>query len=490
MDLGATLLPVLLGTTVAAALLTPALIVNVRLPWIGYTLAAGDLRAAALPLAIALIIGSSTALAVTVLLRPALARWASSTRPKPSAAGPLRLLALGAFPAFVALALFSGPLLGGAQRSASTYLFAVAGVWITLPWVIGWSAGLISHRAAASQRHRADPARLIAVRTMAARPAMVVRLIAALVIAIGVIGQTQIITSLLSTRSGDASHLTAEAGQSMVLIQTTRRTGPSQEFVSALPPGARMVALGQLVEDSGRVTRLLQGPCPDLQGLKLPCPGSTMEAVVPYAGLDDRLRVSGSQLFGGAPATVRTGPVLPLVADSGLKLLVFTGNSTPMDVPAIKRAAHVHLSMMSSVKPIGEDGDTSFALGYQARWIPFLGTVGTLVLVMAMITASFSEFVRFSQALAPLAVLTDRTRIFHRTAAWALGMPLLIAGAVGTAIHIVLVQPVLGGTDGATLSWTLIVSLLAGTAILAGVASAVSGSTAARQARSWRPRAD
>ncbi|MEV0375601.1 ATP-binding cassette domain-containing protein [Streptomyces sp. NPDC050636] len=73
----------------------------------------------------------------------------------------------------------------------------------------------------------------------------------------------------------------------------------------------------------------------------------------------------------------------------------------------------------------------------------------------------------------------------RRTPAAVLG-----AGAIGTFVHVVLVQPVTGGESGATLSWNLITAVLTATVLLAAAGTAADGSTAARRALTWRPRAD
>ncbi|TJZ57327.1 hypothetical protein FCH28_07825 [Streptomyces piniterrae] len=488
MDIGAAIRPACIGAAVAALLTAPFLLVDVQLPWIDYTLYAPDLRRVGVTLAAAIAASMVMMLGLVLLLRPA-ARTGTSTRPRSAGSGLLRLLALGSCPAFLVLALTSRSF--GAQRSAAAYLFAVVGVWMTLPWVIGWAASHISRRASKSPHHSGTPARLIAARTTAARPGMVVRLVAAMIIAIGVIGQTQIITSLLFARSGDEEQLNSAQGRTMALVQTSA-TRLTDAFTAALPHGAHTVAIGtgNIQPDGSSGSRVLQAPCSSLHALRLPCPAAGQEAEVPYGALDKRLRVTGYQTFGETPAVVRTGPVSAIGSAQGLQAVVFTALDEPMNIPAVKRAAHLYLSVKALTEPVAEDGAKSFTVGYQSRWIPFLGTIGTLVLLTAMALAALSEFLRFSQTLAPLTVLTGRGQVFHTTAFWCLGAPLLGAGAIGTFVHVVLVQPVTGGESGATLSWNLITAVLTVTALLAAAATAAGGATAARRALTWRPRAD
>ncbi|PJJ00724.1 hypothetical protein BX264_1008 [Streptomyces sp. 2333.5] len=489
MDIGAAVRPVCIGAALAALFTVPFLLVNVQLPWIDYTLYAMDLRNVGVTLAAAVTASAVGMLGLIVLLRPAAARKGASTRPRAAGSGLLRLLALGSCPAFLVLALTSRSF--GAQRSAAAYLFAVVGVWVTLPWAIGWAASRISGRASKSPHHSGAPARLIAARTTAARPGMVVRLVAAMIIAIGVIGQTQIITSLLFARSGDEEQLNSAQGRTMALVQTST-TRLTDAFTAALPEGAHTAAIGtgNIQPDGSSASRVLQAPCSSLRALRLPCPPAGQETKVSYGELDKRLRVSGYQTFGQTPAAVRTGPVSAINRAEGLQAVVFTDIDKPMDIPTVKRAAHLYLSVKALTEPVAEDGAKSFTVGYQSRWIPFLGTIGTLVLLTAMALAALSEFLRFAQTLAPLTVLTGRRQVFHTTAFWCLGVPLLGAGAVGAFVHVVLVQPVTGGESGATLSWSLISAVLAATGLLAAAATVAGGSAAARRALTWRPRAD
>ncbi|MVO83841.1 hypothetical protein GPA10_03440 [Streptomyces sp. p1417] len=488
-DLGGAALPVALGTLLAGAALVPALLYDVRLPWIGYTLAAADARAGTAALSAAMGLAALTALGLVLLLRPAPTRrsGARSNRPTSAQAGPLRLLALGAFPVFVLLAMFSGPLLGGAQRSAVAYLFAVAGVWATLPWVLGWGAGRWSRKAAGSARHQGNPALLIAVRTMAARPAAVVRLVAVLVVAVGVLGQAQILSSLLSVMPGH-ERTPGTAAESAALVQSTHAGELPPAFRSSLPRTARVVALGQEGEGPETV-RVMQAPCRDLALLDLPCPPRGKQRQVALGDLERRVRGAGPGPA-GEPVLVRSGPVQPLTRGEGLRALVFAPGGSRLDLPAVKRAAHLHLSAKAAVQGLRESTEQPSELSHQSRWIPFLGALGAAVLLLAMAVAATAQFLRLARTLAPLNVLTGDRRVFHRTAVWAVGAPLCAAGTVGVGVHLVLVQPVTGGAYGGEVSWPLLAAMSAGTVLTALIATLVGGAVAAGRAASWVPRPD
>lgn len=489
MDFGAAALPVAAGAAVAAALVGPALVFNVTLPWIDFTLAATDLRRVAGSLLLALAGAVAFVLAFALLLQPSAGRRSRRTRIRAAEGGLLRRLALAACPAFLVLAVVTGPLLGGGQRSAFGYLFAVLGVWVTLPSVIGWITSRYAPRMAAAARRAGEPGRLIAARTLAARPGAVVRLVATLIIAIGVIGQTQLISTLLYNRSDDSEFVGTAEGRSMALVQAADRARPSSAFRAALPNGVHMVSLGHvdLAPDSSSTRRLIQAPCADLKALHLPCPAGQNTKEVSFQQLDRRLKTTTYTYFGDTPATVRTAPATRLDPQDTW-LVVFSPDETALDLPAVKRAARLTLSTDSVIRPLAE-GTGSNTLGFQARWIPFLGTIGTMYIATAMVFAALSEFIRFARTLAPVTALTAHSRVFGTTAAWSLSLPIALAGTAGIAAYIVLAQPI-SGDQGAQLSVSLCGALLVLTLALSAAAAGAAGLAATREARQWRPRAD
>ncbi|MFI9235684.1 hypothetical protein [Streptomyces sp. NPDC053079] len=486
MSLGAAALPILAGTVLGAALLLPFLAGNVRLPWIDFSVAVGDVRRATGTLA-ATTVGAAVAMAaLVVLLRPRHGR--NSTRVRAGDGRFTRRLALAACPVFAVMALVLGSLGGGG--SAFGYLVAVIGVWATLPSVLGWAVASLAPRMAKAARRRGNAALLIASRNLAAHPGAIVRLVAALVIAVGVVGQAQLTSSLLTTRGGDPALLRSGQPQSMALVQAADRARPAEAFRAALPAGTHMVALGHA--SSGNAgqegTRIIQAPCADLRALSLPCPRSGEKAAVAFTGLDRRLKLATYTYFGTTGATVRVGQATRLDRDDAW-YVVFTRAARPLDVPAVKKAARLALSTDATIKPMLE-GNKSFTLGHQSRWLPFLGLLGTVVLVIAMVFAASSEYLRFARSLAPLAVLTGNSRVFRTTAVWTLGAPVALAGVLGLIVYVALGQAVTGGPYGAELSGALCLTLLLASVVISAVVAWTAGVEAERGSRHWTPRAD
>ncbi|MBD0673722.1 hypothetical protein [Streptomyces sp. CBMA156] len=491
LDRGEAIPSVLAGAGLAAALSAVALTTDVRLPWIDYTLAAADLRrdAAALFGAIAATVPAMLLLACG--RHPAVGHRRASARRRVVPVVRLRTAAAIAFPLFVLLAFASRHLFDGFQSSSVAYLACAAGAWTTLPAVTGWLTGRIGRRATAAARRSGDLSQLIAARTAAARPGAVVRLTAALVFAIAVVGQGQLIGSMLSSRSGTAAQLHSAEGRSMALVQASPRALLDGAFVAALPEGAHVVSQGELPDaaSGGPGARVIQAPCPDLTALGLPCPAEGQTVTIAHRDLDTRFRHLNFSPDGSTPTLVRTGPLAKLAADGTLWTTVFDSPDHPLDLAAVKRAAHLHLSTKANVRPLAEAGGSSFENGYRARWAPFLGAIGALVLLGAMLLVATSEFVEFAAALAPLVVLTGHTRIYRDLASWMLGMPLALAGVVGVTGYVVIAQPVVDAEHGARVSFALVLAALAGSAALAALATWAGARAAARHSRTWRPRA-
>ncbi|MEU8887059.1 hypothetical protein [Streptomyces sp. NPDC048442] len=487
MDAGSVLAPVAIGALTGTALSALLMVGDVRLPWIDYLLSAQDMRAAA-----PVLLGTSLATAplmylIIALQRPLAARRSRSTRPVAARGGFQRKLAVGLFPFLLLLVFTAHSLLGERRRGTLLYLASVTLLWVLLPSVLGWLFLRLVPALTRAARKSADPARLIAIRTLAARPAGLIRLVASLVIGVGLIGQASVIGSAMTSISGNLDQLDAKDGQTMAAVQASSRAYLDGPFLRALPSGAHVVSYGHMKDGSVRV---IQAPCPDLQAMGLPCPAAGKEAHVAYGELDKRFRSLNFEFFGPTPAIVRTGPLAKLEPEGTLWVTVFNPPDKSLDIATVKRAAHRDLSTKANVRTLAESGGSSFALAYQSRWVPFLSALGTLVLVGSLLAAAFSEFLETGRTLAPLAVLTGDGRIFRRAAVWFLAVPLVMAGLLGIVVYAAVSLPALDTAHGITLSPTLVTAVTLGTLVTALAAWWGGGRAAASLATSWRPKAD
>ncbi|MEV6684529.1 hypothetical protein AB0N28_04180 [Streptomyces sp. NPDC051130] len=487
MDAGSVLVPVavggLLGTAAAATLMTG----DLRLPWIDYLLSAQDMRAAAPTLLGAALAAAPLMYLIIALQRPLAARRSRSTRPTAARGGFQRKLAVALFPALVLLVFTAQSLLGDRRRGTLLYLASVTAVWILLPSVLGWLFLRLAPRLTLAARKSGDPARLIAVRTLTARPAGLIRLVASLVIGVGLIGQAGVIGSSMASISGNLDQLDSTSGQTMAAIQASARAHLDGPFLRQLPTGAHVVSYGHTQDSSARI---IQAPCPDLQAMGLPCPATGTQAEVAYGNLDERFRSLNFLFFGPTSAIVRTGPLEKVEPNGTLWLAIFNAPDQPLDVPAVKRTAHRDLSAKANILTLAEASGSSFDLAYQSRWVPFLSVLGTLILVGSILAAAFAEFLDVGRALAPLAILSGDQRIFQRAAAWFLGVPLITAGLIGIAAYVGLSLPALDAAQGITISGPLVAAVVLGTLVTALAAWWGGGRTASALASTWRPKAD
>ncbi|MFQ6194401.1 hypothetical protein [Streptomyces sp. NPDC000405] len=489
MDLGEALLPVSLGAVISAAVISAALLENVRLPWIDYVLSAADLRDAAAYLAGTVVLAMLSVIALVVLLHPVQRDDAPTTRPGAAQGGLLRLLSLGMCPAFAALAWLSGALFGGGRYSMLVYLTAAAGVLVTLPSAIGWVLARLVRPLALATRRRSKGPGLIAARVITARPGVVVRLVAALVVAIGVVGQTQMLSSSMANASGTAQQLHSSEGRTMVIVQGSSTARLGRDFLTALPEQAHVVSFG-VGKPSGRA---IQAPCPDLKLLALPCPRGAEGTEVPYGELDRRLRTATFEFYGPTPSHVRTGSLAKLGNRGTVWLAIFTEGGRDLDTGKVKSAIYQHLDINANIRTLAEAGGTSFDNGYHARWLTFFGIAGAIALLAAMGVSALAEFLRFGSGVAPISVLAAGTRLLRSTAVWLLGVPVLIAGIVGVSFHLFLAMPrsdSVGYVEHADWAPGLYAGMLTATAVLAAVISWAGGVAAVRKSRTWRPRAD
>jgi hypothetical protein len=124
-----------------------------------------------------------------------------------------------------------------------------------------------------------------------------------------------------------------------------------------------------------------------------------------------------------------------------------------------------------------------------SSWVVFLVAIVLGVLLLAMGLSSAAEFMRFTAALAPLTVLTERRRFMFGVAVWNLMLPCLCVVAAGAAIAAWQGTFFVAMSRSGEVSW----SLLAGVVVAAVLSLAIGvggGVNAVRVAARWRPVAD
>ncbi|GAB7185111.1 hypothetical protein ATKI12_4942 [Kitasatospora sp. Ki12] len=503
--LAAAVRPVAAGVVTGAALLLPFLVLDVELPWIDYRLDAGDLRRAWPWLGAATVLALALIGAVLLLVRPRSATGAGrptrsagagagagsrAAGPGSGVAGRLRTPVLGMCGGFLLLAWFAGPLFGGGRSSAQVFIVATTGLLVTLPAAVSWAVSrTVGPLAAAAARRSRGPA-LIAARTAAAHPGLVAGLTSALVLCAGLLGQARLLTDYTTMTSGGPARVAAAGQGAAAIVQASAAARPDQRFLAALPPGVHTVSVG-----SGPAgLPLVQAPCAELTALALPCPTENTSVTVPAGGLDRRLREAVLDDGGSAGPTgvaVRTGALTGL-RDDGSYGLVVVADGGRLDVPAVKAAVYRHLGATANVDVPGERGQSA-ANAHQARWVTFLGGAGALVLLLAIGFGALAQALRFAAAVAPLAPLGGDGRLVRSAARHLLGLPVLTAVVLATALDTVLALPRLQTPDMLATparSLTDYGALLAAALLLTATLTATAGTAATRLAGRWTPAGD
>ncbi|MFG2715428.1 hypothetical protein ACGFX2_33485 [Streptomyces goshikiensis] len=478
--LAVSLTPVGAGALIATGVALAGMTWNIRLPWIGFVIAAADVRRAAPAVLLGMAVAAMLVLAVALFIPQRGDDHGSSARSSTShmRQGPTaRRVALGAGTAGVAVTYCVGG--SPSQDLHAFYLCGVIVVWASLPTLIAWATERLTHRWTVRAHRRGQ---LLALRWHAANPAGTIRLIAALAIAFGVIGQSQLLSSMLFHRAGDIQAVTRLQGQRAALVQAADRSSPASAFVDALPAGHGVISMGHdSTPTTGNTGWVIQAPCRDLAALALPCPGSGTEAQLASARLDRRITATSAMNFTSAQVKVRVGEAA-MLDPQDVWLLVFDRDGGHVNMSTVKAAAHRRLSTDAKIMPMRLDGQ-SFALGYQTRWLTFLSTAGTGILGLALLLTLLSTFLACATGPAASTAPDGHGRTERTAAIWAMGMPIAASGLVAIAAYLFLGLPATDGELGLALSAPLCLAFLA-TLVTAGFGVTMTGGTvAARRAR-------
>ncbi|MEF3119243.1 hypothetical protein [Streptomyces chrestomyceticus] len=493
LNLGESVAPVITGAILG---ILPALLVqvigNVRLPWIGYWLSAYDLRQWWWAVLLA---GPSAAL-VMLLLVCLVHRSAGRLKSHTAKlfAGKSRALYWGALACPILIfATVWGPAqfdpLDHAGLRDNLYTGGVIAVMATLPCAIALGVSSFGPKLAFWTRRTGDTGALISGRHAAAHPAVTVRLVAGVSIALVLVGQVQIKNSMYGRYAREAQATVDRVGQSVLLVNLNGHVPRSQvnDVLGRLPSTVEVFAVYRPKDLSPASPARIQGSCRTLRVLRLPC--STQPAITPSRGSDQRLIETlrwASPVVG--QVEVQQAPPLPdnsSVTPAKLALISDDGKDLPQEeIKQLLRdefpVAAVVASTPGSEWLVG--AQESLAHG---RWVVFFGIPGVLIVAIAVALANLTEFLRFSQKVAPLSVLTGRRKVYYSAAAWTLLLPLL--GSVVTSLLAAswLAAPQAG--NGVKLSNSALAASAGGLVLLALLTWWWGARAAVRQSREWRP---
>ncbi|MEJ1202735.1 MULTISPECIES: hypothetical protein [unclassified Streptomyces] len=483
--------PALLGLGAAVVVLSPALVTDVPLPWVDFTLSVQDTRRAVPWLVVAGMVTFAVVVVAAVLLHPRQPAE-GSTRPVPRFQRQRAWLPW-LFP-FAMLFAVRGSELASDDLRLPVYALGVAGVLATLPSVIAVLTGWFGGQLARAGSKLGRPGMLVAGRRMASQTRVTARFVAAVIIMIGLVAQAQLWTGLLGENAANAMNTRDRIGTSLLTVSPySEDRERMQDFVAALPPDAQLLAAQQTAPSGNDdETLTLTGSCAALAAVKLPC--SRTESVSDGKPRDVRISEMLRWTGGGTDSQVlaQQGSVggVKVTDDDVLSLLVVSRSGDDLSVPKLKETARTYLGVRANVEPLGN----SWLLGAKdlaasGSWVRLLGLIGACLTVIAIGFTALAEFLRFGREVAPLSVLTGGNGIFGSILTWSLLAPALVAAALGSVISLWLTTPItVGGRQPVPDSLYLLLTVA--TSVCAVLLCLWGWRSAARAAASWRPVGD
>ncbi|MFH9426448.1 hypothetical protein [Streptomyces sp. NPDC017529] len=489
-NIGESLMPVLAGAGLGTLVLAVPLFSDLRVPVVGFQLAASDLHRWAWVLAATVAIAVAAVLTAVVLVQPKSAR-PGSTRPKAAKGRATTRMAL-LCPVMLLLAVRGTDLIGDAFAPLYllVYTIGVIGTLVTLPAVVALAVTVAGRTLVRLARKVGSPGMLVAGRWSATSPGVVTRMVATVIVAIGLVAQVQLWSSRLNPDMQAAATTHSRIGDQVVTARGTFTPQRAADFTTAVqrisPGGAQVIGL---TPGPGGVPTLT-GTCPAFISLGLACDGKqrTVQASDGTPALQELIR------WYGRAADKAT--VLPqnaaVTADRIPALLVAVStDQSDLSVERLRHLAYAKLSVAPDVDVLGGDWLKGAAPQERlATWVMFLGVTGVLFLALGAALNNLSDFLRFASTVAPISVLTGRRTVFYSVAAWAILVPFLLAGCLGALAAVWLGSPLTRPGGGAQMSWPVLGSGIVVVEFLAVLFWLWAASISTRTAGRWRPRAD
>lgn len=487
----------LMGTAAAAATLGGFLIADVRLPHIGYTVSAVDLRNALGASALALLAGAALAAGVGTI--GAYAAMTRQGRTRPSARAGIRLpyLWIGLFAlAFLAM-LFLPAHFYGTPSYHTAIWFATAALLLTV-WPMVMAVSYLAARCLASAGAERDwPVATLVARRVQAAPKSFGRPLATIVLANVLIIMIATYQGLLTDVASRTMRWFESSPQSLVEVYGAK-SGDSMDLErwrDAIPEDLETVAsVVEEAESPSATPKLVTyWDCDDALAAAL------CGTEVPWSVFDELVRAGGNvelpeafaaeaQALGVETVAVEDFDAVD-TAQRGVVYVVFDPEGDRVDAEAVKLAGAALPGGAQVLYP----GEANVLGGVphweQSRWLTGIGAVGVTLLGLAMLVAFSTRFGRDARRLAPLSMLTGDRSVYRRLAIASVAAPILAATAAGILIGQVATATLREHIESAaTVPWTaVLIAVNAAAAIAIGVWAA---RTALRYRDRWKPSGD
>ncbi|WAL73451.1 hypothetical protein OU787_19190 [Kitasatospora sp. YST-16] len=487
---GEAALPLAAGVGVGTGLAAAVSFTSPELPFTGYRVWSEDLRAALpeLPLLAVGVLAVLLALVVAAGIRRPVRTGTRPTRvpPKPARWAPL------VFAAGLAVAVWGSSHRGVDGRAA--FVIGAAITLVSLPHTASQVARRLGRRLADRGASKGDAGRLIAGRWLAARPATLARLSAALLVGLGIVTIGQVLTTQFTGPAEQARQRYEQSGASLVQIRSRNIPATADGFIAAVGPSRTLLYAPQRESTQDMPEVALTAQCAALAelGRLRSCPAQPVRPEEAF----EALTPLGRQVFLGdemvsAPVTTVCGCTSTATGgDLALYGFLVLNHEGEAGVPAIEQAAYTHLIGPMTYRP----GQSWFlgtaAQAAQIRWLLDVALLGLLALALAGSLGAAGIFLEQARALGPLASFRADTRFYRGIAFWNLALPLSVVGVAGTLVAALLGRLLINLGKGGTMSLPILFLGLAVVAASGAVVALTCGKVAARQAATWRPRAD
>ncbi|WEH16397.1 hypothetical protein [Streptomyces sp. VNUA24] len=486
---GEALAPIAVGILSASAAVFVLSFISLTLPFTGYQVWSQDLRSALpqLPLTALVSYMALVLLAISAGIRRTRRVSSRPTRTSSSHARWSFVL----FVCGMALAVW-----GSEHRGASGRTGFVVGAIVTLialPYAAAQLARLLGRGMAARGLKRGDPVRLVAGRWLAARPAALARLSAALVVGLGVVMIGQVFTTQFTGPAQEARSRYQSSDAEVLQVRSREIPATATGFVSAVGERNVIRYSPEPGTSADHPEIRLTGDCVALSalGTMLDCPSSPQAAEEVFT----QLTPMGHEVF--ERGEMVSGPIssvcackAPTGGEMSLYGFLVRNTGGEKGVSAVEQAAYSHLIGPMTARP-----GQSWFLGAQAqaeqtRWLVDAALLGLIALACAGALGAAGIFLEQAGALGPLAVFRTERSFYSKIAFWNLSVPLGAVGVIGAIVAAVLGGLLINLGKGGWMSLPLLVVGLSAVA-LAGLCVALAcGRVAAGQAEAWRPQGD
>lgn len=334
---------------------------------------------------------------------------------------------------------------------------------------------------------------MAAGRLVAAYPGTPARLVAGVTVALIVFLQAVAWQGLFGWRSTEGQATFDRIGRSVVEVVPNGRVTTDQmaSFLHGLPEAESVLLTPPSDGPEGMLS--LQGDCPALENLHLPCPAEPVR--LDRLPSDTRLQELIKWHLGSSSfvkvSRIGTGDLAKQAADDTTSTLALVQpGGRNLAVPVLKALGYRVFPRGAGVKALGEESITAgIPARDQGRWVVLLGIAGISVVSVAAGCAATDVFLRRVRALATRSTTAGLSRVIRGTALWSVLFPLAGAGLVGPLVAAWLTTPVSGGGQTSVSSGLLVTcgTVVVVVALLAWLCSTL---TATRRAHSWVRAAD